>query len=148
MKWGYKMKRLSILFLVLFLLVLTSCDEINGVLDLMPKFDSSLPCVISGSYAYFESEEAEERGEYTQLYVFDSKEGKYTYTLSTEDGIKMETGSYSVQYTTFTVTECNGKISLFLDDGKKKCRDFYWSASALSGPEYLLLDDGRKYIYW
>ena len=58
----------------------------------------------------------------------------------------METGSYSVQYTTFTVTECNGKISLFLDDGKKKSRNFYWSASALSGPEYLLLDDGRKYI--
>ena len=49
------MKKIFIVLSLLSLLVLSSCDDIKGVLEILPKFDSDLPNNISGSYAYFES---------------------------------------------------------------------------------------------
>ena len=147
MKSKYKIKR--ILFFVLFLLFLfSSCDEINGVMGLLPRFDSNLPNNISGTYVYFESEEAKDKGEYNSLLCFDSKEGTFTYTFSNEEGVKTERGKYKILYKTYKTTECNGNITFVFEDGREKDSSFYWYASALSGPEYLMLDDGRTYLYW
>ena len=52
--------RNKIIILLLFILLFfTSCEEINGVLGLLPKFDSTLPNNISGKWVYFENEEFE-----------------------------------------------------------------------------------------
>lgn len=142
------MKKVFVVLSLVSLLLLSSCDDVKGVLELLPKFDSNLPNNISGSYAYFDSEEAKDRGEYTRLFTFDSKENTYTFTFSTDEGVIKDSGKYSVRYTTYKITECNGVISLENQDKEKRDISFYWYSSALSGPEYLMLDDGRTYLYW
>ena len=57
MRWGYNMKKFFLALSIISLLILSSCDDIKGVLEILPKFDNSLPNTVSGSYAYFESEE-------------------------------------------------------------------------------------------
>lgn len=148
MRWGYNMKKFFLALSIISLLILSSCDDIKGVLEILPKFDKSLPNTVSGSYAYFESEEKKDKGEYTRLLTFNSKDETFTFVLSDENGVKTEKGKYKVQYNAYKITECNGTITFLFDDGRKKDSSFYWCASALSGPDYLMLDDGRKYLYW
>ena len=50
------------IFIILSLLVLSSSDDIKGVLEILPKFDSDFSNNISGSYAYFESKEKMDKG--------------------------------------------------------------------------------------
>lgn len=136
--------RKSIL-LLFSLLMLSSCDDINAVLSLLPKFDSSLPNNISGTFAYFSSEENMDRGEYDRVYRFDSRSGSFTLSVTGEN---QRSGKYKVEYRTYAITECNGTIVLAFDDGSSESLEFYYYATAVGGPEYIRLSDRKTYYYW
>lgn len=140
------MKKL-ILPLIIILITLTGCEEINGVLGLMPKFDSSLPNCISGKFAYFESEADMSMGEYTTLYTFDSREGTFS-RIESGSGAAMEKGTYRVMYRTYGITEANGTIRFTFEDGNTMETGFYYAATAIGGPDHIILSDQRKYVYW
>lgn len=139
---------LSILALVMF----SSCDDMKAVMSLIPKFDGKLPNVIAGKFAYFANENDKDNGEYTRRYDFNNKENKFTLYISTGPGDaykKVITGKYSVAYTTYTITESNGTIKFEYDDGSDSTStEFYYYASTLDGPQYILLSDERTYYYW
>ena len=86
--------------------------------------------------------------EYNRLLTFNSKDETFTFVLPDEKGMKTEKGKYKVQYHAYKIIQCNGTITFLFDKGRKKESSFFWCSSALSGPEYLMLDDGRKYLYW
>ncbi len=139
------MKKVSIiLLLILLLFTLTSCEDINAILSLLPKFDTSLPNNISGKWAYYENEEYKAINQYSRLFTFDSKERKFTY----EDtiGIK-KNGSYNVEYKTYAISECNGTITLYYEDNSVISYEFYYKATATDGPDYLVLSNNGTYYY-
>ena len=143
------MKKSYRLFLVVMIMVfLSSCDQVKGLVELAPKFNTSLPNAISGEYAYFDSEEDRENGEFTRLLSFSSSTSTFKDTRSLQGGIVTRNGSYSVSYSTYDITECNGKIVMEYEDGEKSEVGFYFYATAINGPEYLVLSDGRTYWYW
>ena len=130
---------------VLSLMSLSSCDDMKALMDLIPKFDGNLPNNISGKFAYFRTEEEKAAGTYSKLYSFKSKDGTFTVT----DESSSRSGKYSVSYKTYAITECNGTISfVYDDDGSASSLDFYYYATAVDGPEYIKLSDGRTYYYW
>lgn len=137
-------KMIIILFTALSLLTLTSCDEVRGVLSIFPKFSGTLPNNIAGQFAYFDSDEAKKGGIYSRLYKFDSSNG--TFTVS-DEALSLK-GTYTVSYKTYAITECNGTISFTFENGGTDELDFYFYATAVDGPEYLMLSDGRTYYYW
>lgn len=144
--------RNKIIILLLFILLFfTSCEEINGVLGLLPKFDSTLPNNISGKWVYFENEEDrsgdENEASFTRQFIFDSKENKFSLSYVDKTQVN-KSGSYSYSYKTYTITECNGVLTLRFDDGSVEEYDFYISSTAISGPEKLMLSDGLTYYYW
>ena len=143
------MKKISRIFLVVMIMVfLSSCDQVTGLVELAPKFNTSLPNAISGEYAYFETEEDRENGEFTRLLSFSSSTSTFKDTRSLQGGIVTRNGSYSVSYSTYDITECNGTILMEYEDGEKSEVGFYFYATAINGPEYLVLSDGRTYWYW
>lgn len=137
---------LSVLFVSLF--TLTSCDMMNTLKGVIPKFDGNLPNNIAGSYAYFRSDEEKTNGEYSKLYKFNSKENTFTETV----GTTTRSGSYTVSYKTYAITECNGTLTLRFDTDASEIYDFYFYATAVDGPEYLRLADAdgayKIYYYW
>ena len=137
-------KFLIVLLAVLSLISLSSCDDMKALMDLIPKFDGNLPNNISGQYAYFRTEEDKAAGIYTKLYSFSSKTGIFT----AKDESAVRSGKYEVSYKTYAITECNGTIKLSFDDGSTESYDFYYYATAVDGPEYIRLSDGRTYYYW
>ncbi len=75
------MKKISRIFLVVMVMVfLSSCDQVKGLVELAPKFNTSLPNAISGEYAYFETEEDRENGEFTRLLSFSSSTSTFKDT--------------------------------------------------------------------
>lgn len=139
------MRKKLILFMIIVcsIFALTSCDDVKALMELVPKFDGNLPNNIAGKYAYFASEVDKEAGTYTTLFSFDSKED--TFTESFEGGAK--SGKYIVDYKTYAITECNGTITLKYDDGNIESHQFYFLASAINGPEYIIIDK-KQYYYW
>ncbi len=137
-------KFLALILAVFSLIMLTSCDDMKALFDLIPKFDGNLPNNISGKFAYFASEEDKASGTYTKYYSFNSKEG--TFVEREENTIK--TGNYKVSYKTYAITECNGTITFTYDDESEVALDFYYYATAVDGPEYMKLSDGKTYYYW
>ena len=137
-------KIILILFIVLSLFILTSCDEISGIMSIFPKFSGTLPNNIAGQFASFESEEAKKSGIYSRLYKFDSRNGTFSFN---DESVSLK-GTYSVSYKTYAITECNGIITLTYENGCVDEMDFYYYATAVDGPEYLMLSDGRTYYYW
>ncbi len=133
--------------LIVILITLTGCEEINGVLGLMPKFDTSLPNCISGKFAYFETDAERSSGEYTVLYAFDGRQGTFTRSES-GSGVSVKKGTYKVIYRTYGITEANGTIRFTFEDGKSEDSQFYYSATAIGGPDHIILSDQRKYVYW
>ena len=82
------MKKISRIFLVVMIMVfLSSCDQVKGLVELAPKFNTSLPNAISGEYAYFDSEEDRENGEFTRLLSFSSSTSTFKDTRSLQGGI-------------------------------------------------------------
>lgn len=137
-----KKKLLHITIILLFILTLSSCDDVKSLVSLLPKFDKNLPNNVAGKYAYYSSGENKTAKEYTTLYKFSSKDG--TFTKDTEDG---ETkGTYSVKYKTYAITECNGNITLTDEEGKSEEYEFYFYSTATGGPEYIMLGS-RTYYY-
>ncbi len=141
-------KRFALLFIVISLFTLTSCDDVKSLMSLIPKFDGNLPNNIAGSYAYFRSEEEKTNHEYSKLYKFNSKENTFTETV----GTTTRSGSYTVSYKTYAITECNGTLTLRFDTDASEIYDFYFYATAVDGPEYLRLADAdgayKIYYYW
>lgn len=144
--------RNKIIILLLFILLFfTSCEEINGVLGLLPKFDSTLPDNISGKWVYFENDEDrfgnEDYALFTKSYEFNSKEKNFSLSYFDKKW-ENKNGFYTLNYKTYTITECNGVLILRFDDGSVEEYDFYISSTAISGPEKLMLSDGLTYYYW
>ena len=137
-------KFLTMLLVAISLVALTSCDDMKALFDLIPKFDGNLPNNISGKYAYFASEKDKVAGIYTKYYSFNSKDGTF---IEIEEN-SMKTGKYSVSYKTYAITECNGTIVFTYDDESEEHLDFYYYATAIDGPEYIKLSDGKTYYYW
>lgn len=133
-----------ILFIILSLFTLTSCEDINAILSLLPKFDTSLPNNISGKWAYYDGEEEKALNHYSRLFTFDSKEKKFKYedTFGTK-----KNGSYNVEYKTYAITECNGTLTLYFEDNTVISYEFYYKATATDGPEYIVLSNNGTYYY-
>ncbi len=135
-------KRLLLTIIMMLLLVLTSCEEIEGILSILPKFDGNLPNNISGEYAYYASEADKKNHIYTRLYVFNSKDNTFSeYTETTE-----RSGTYTVKYKAYAVTECNGILTFDYENGTSESYSFYFYATAVNGPEYIIFGD-RTYYY-
>ena len=139
-------KRFALLFIVISLFTLTSCDDVKSLMSLIPKFDGNLPNNIAGSYAYYTSEYNKGEGLFSKLYKFNSKENTFTETV----GTTTRSGSYTVSYKTYAITECNGTLTLRFDTDPSEIYDFYFYATAVGGPEYLRLADadGTYKIYY
>lgn len=139
------MRKVSIILLIILLLfTLTSCEDISAVLSLLPKFDTSLPDNISGIWSYFDSEEEKNDNHFARQFVFDSKEKKFTY----EEAIgTKKNGSYKVEYKTYAITECNGTLTLYFEDNSVVNHEFYYKATAIDGPEYIILSNDGTYYY-
>ena len=133
------------ILLLLFLFANTSCDMMETLKGVIPKFDGKLPNVISGKFAYFEDETAKSYGTYSKLYSFNSSDNTFSIKLENEES--GGSGSYLVKYSKFTITENNGIIYLFYEDGAVEILEFYYYATATNGPEYITLSDGT-YYYW
>ena len=139
-----------VLLAVLACFMVTSCDDMKALMSLIPKFDGKLPNAISGKFAHFSNEANMEIGNYDILYTFNSIEGTFKRESSTgiSDTPKTETGTYSVAYDTYTITESNGKIYLTFENGTSEILGFYYFATATTGPEYIKLSDKKTYYYW
>lgn len=129
--------------LIISLFSLTSCDDIKSLMSLIPKFDGKLPNNIAGSYAYFRNDEERDAGTYSKLYKFNSKENTFTETVDTTT----RKGSYTVSYTTYAITECNGTLTLNFEDSPSEIYQFYFYSTAVDGPEYLRLAEVGSTIY-
>ncbi len=132
-----KIKILLCLFIVVSAFLLTSCDEVDAVKSVIPKFSMSLPNVFSGAYViYPENSESSGNTGFTEAYFFNSKDSTFDYS----DASSFSSGNvFSYKYTTFTTTECTGVITLEFVNGQKKTLSFVWRATALRGPENLTL---------
>lgn len=134
-------KLLTIIIISIALLTLTGCEDIMNVL---PKFEASIPNVITGKYVYFANETDRSNNQYTELYSFNGKDKSFMLNLS--DGVVKE-GSFSYEYKSFAISEASGTLKLSFKDGEKKELSFYFKANSVNGPEYMLLD-GVRYEYW
>lgn len=139
-------KILTICVLIFSLFMLTGCDDINAVISLLPKFDTTLPNNLDGKWAYFDSEEERLNNEFTRQFTFDSKEQRFKLEISGA-GTITKSGSYSVQYKTYTITECNGTLTLYYEDNSVEKYNFYYKATAIDGPEYITLSNSGTYYY-
>ncbi len=135
-------KFILLLIVVIFVSLLTSCDQVKSLTKLIPKFDNKLPNNVAGKYASYETTEAKKAKEYTTLFTFTSAEGTFTKKTETEE----KKGTYSVNYKTYAITECNGTINLNYESGNSESYEFYFYATATGGPEYIMLDD-KTYYY-
>lgn len=135
-------------FIILSLsLVLTGCDEVNALIDLVPKFSSDLPNVISGKFAYYEDEQAAADKVYLELFEFDAVNRKFVHSVAGEE---TESGTYSYSYLDFTILECNGYLTLSYVDGDQTRLSFKYEATAVGGPVSLTFrQDGldRVFLY-
>lgn len=134
-------KYILLLITLIFVILLTSCDKVESLTKLIPKFDNKLPNNIAGKYVYFENEENKEDGFTTRL-TFTSSEGTFTE----EAGTTERKGTYTVNYKTYAITECNGTINLNYESGNSESYEFYFYATATGGPEYIMLGD-KTYYY-
>lgn len=132
--------------LIFSLFMLTGCDDINAVISLLPKFDTALPNNLDGKWAYFDSKEDRLNNEFSRQFTFDSKEQKFKLEIAGV-GTITKSGSYSVQYKTYTITECNGTLTLYYEDNSVEKFDFYYKATAIDGPEYITLSNSGTYYY-
>lgn len=138
-----KKKYILLLITLIFLSLLTSCDKVESLTKLIPKFDSKLPNNVAGKYAYYNSEtDRKENVGYITLFTFTSPEGTFTEKTGTTE----RKGTYSVNYKTYAITECNGTINLNYENGNSESYEFYFYATATGGPEYMMLGD-KKYYY-
>lgn len=135
-------KCLLLLSAVALVLTLTSCDQIESLTKVFPRFDSKLPNNVAGKYAYYKTEEDRKAREYTTLFIFTSSDGTFTEKTETEE----KKGSYSVNYKTYAITECNGTINLNYESGSSESLEFYFYATAVGGPDYIILGD-KTYYY-
>ena len=144
-----KFRNKIILLTIAVCFLFSSCDEVESILGLIPKFDGNLPNVISGKFAYYEDEDyMGVDGGYTTLYSFNSQDGTFIRRDATGFSDQIErSGTYEVEYYTFTTTESNGVIHLYYDDGEKINLEFYFKATATKGPEYIKLSDSKTYYY-
>ena len=118
-------KILTICVLIFSLFMLTGCDDINAVISLLPKFDTTLPNNLDGKWAYFDSEEERLNNEFSRQFTFDSKEQRFKLEISGV-GTITKSGSYSIQYKTYTITECNGTLTLYYEDNSVEKYNFYY----------------------
>ncbi len=135
-------KFILLLITLIFVSLLTSCDQVKSLTKLIPTFDNKLPNNVAGKYASYETTEAKKAKEYTTLFTFTSAEGTFTKKTETEE----KKGTYSVNYKTYAITECNGTINLNYESGNSESYEFYFYATATGGPEYIMLDD-KTYYY-
>lgn len=133
-------KRFFILFLVIFSLFLSGCDEINQLMTLVPKFETNLPNVFSGKFVYYVDEDYESMKRYDELYEFDPIEKTFTYT-NTESS---KTGTYTYSYIDFIITECNGYLNLYFDDDTTQVYGFRYEATATGGPVSITLRQNSR----
>lgn len=139
------MKRLLIVLLsILMLFTLTSCEEIEAVLGLIPKFSTEIPNLVAGKFYSFTTEENEALGIFNDGYIFNSQELTFEY-IAEEVSKK---GTYEVKYSTFAITECAGKLYLRFESGEAEIFDFKLECTANGGPEALYLNkELGQYIY-
>lgn len=131
-----------VLLFVLSAFLFSSCDEIEGIIAVLPEFSTDLPKVISGNYAYYENED--DVG-YTTLYHFDPESGEFTRSSAYEEEKR---GTFSYEYERFAITECNGYITFTYEDGTKETYGFLYVATALEGPKTLSLkQNGVETVY-
>ena len=129
-------KRIFILFLVTFSLFLSGCDEINQLMTLVPKFETDLPNVFSGKFAYYADE--------NELYEFDPIEKTFTYMDTETSTENPKTGSYTYSYIDFIITECNGYLNLYFDDDTTQVYGFRYEATATGGPVSITLRQNSR----
>ncbi len=136
------MKKLlqSAILILISLLFLTGCDEVNTIVDLIPSFDENLPNVFSGIYTYYENEA--DFG-YTEYIEFDPVEKTFTYDTS-EAGVEPRNGKYEYTYSDFQITQCNGYLTLNFDDGEVITYGFLFESTAIEGPTRLTLRLGGE----
>ena len=123
----------SAALLTLSVLCLAGCDYISAIPQLMPSFDTRLPNIFSGRYAYYENEDDEEVKRYTELLEFDNLENTFIR-----------------KYNEFNITQCSGYLTLHYDDGDNVTYGFLYQASATDGPVSITLrqnDTDRLYLY-
>ncbi len=137
-----KKKYILLLITLIFVTLLTSCDKVESLTKLIPKFDNKLPNNIAGRYVYLMDEKDKNAGFITR-FTFTSSEGTFTEETT---GTTERKGTYSVNYKTYAITECNGTINLNYESGNSESYEFYFYATATGGPEYMMLDD-KKYYY-
>lgn len=136
-----KLSKIVIFLGIVFLL--SSCDDIKQIMSLVPKFETDLPNVISGNFAYYE----DESNKYSELYTFNSDTKEFTYT-NVYNGTKR--GTYTYEYIDFNITICNGYLTLQLEDGNSEKYGFLYEATATDGPSSLTLNRNgqtRVYVY-
>lgn len=137
-------KRIFILFLVTFSLFLSGCDEINQLMTLVPKFETDLPNVFSGKFAYYADENYESMKQYDELYEFDPIEKTFTYMDTETSTENPKTGSYTYSYIDFIITECNGYLNLYFDDDTTQVYGFRYEATATGGPVSITLRQNSR----
>lgn len=132
----------NILIVLAMAFVLTSCDDIKQIMSIIPKFETDLPNVISGKFAYFESP-----GDvgYSELLIFDPSTMEFSFE-NVESGTQR--GSYSYQYIDFNITICNGTLLLTYEDGRTERYGFLYEATATDGPSSITLNrNGQSKVY-
>lgn len=129
---------LIVISALIFLLFLTGCDQINGLVELIPSFDENLPNVFSGIYTYYENET--DSG-YTEYIEFEPVEKTFTYDTSDAEP---RTGKYEYTYSDFQITQCNGYLTLNFDDGEVITYGFLFESTAIEGPTRLTLRLGGE----
>ena len=137
----------SAVLLTLSVLCLAGCDYISAIPQLMPSFDTRLPNIFSGRYAYYENEDDEEAKRYTELLEFDNLEKTFIRNAAGEAARK---GTFSYSYNEFNITQCSGYLTLHYDDGDNVTYGFLYQASATDGPVSITLrqnDTDRLYLY-
>ncbi len=122
---------------MLFSLLFIGCDDMKSLMSLIPKFESSLPNVISGKFAYYENETDQSQRIYTELYEFDPINRTFTHSVAGED--EERKGSYTYAYSDFIITECNGFLTLAYEDGTSAAYAFKYEATAVGGPVSITL---------
>lgn len=133
------MRKITLLIsLIIFLFVFSGCEYIEAIPDLIPSFESSLPNVFSGKYAYYETEEDSVGSvkKYIHLFEFDNINNTFIHKEAGEPDKK---GTFSYSYNEFIITECNGYLTLNYEDGSVERYGFLYQASAVGGPQTLTL---------